>query len=212
MFKKNKFKVIFASLFTLLPALVGAVLWDKLPEKMPTHWNINGQADQYGSKLYAVLFMPIFLFAIYWFSVIITSLDPKNKGQNEKAFNSILFLVPVLSLVVNGYTYSVALGYSIKISAVFCILFGVMFLLMGNYMPKVKHNFTIGIKIPWTLNDEQNWNATHRLAGKIWFVGGFLIIPCAFLPQTVAFVSMFVIIFIITLIPVIYSYVISKRK
>ena len=212
MFKNNKFKIILASVITLLPIIAGIILWDKLPEQLPIHWGANGQVDGYAGKLQAIVFGPVLIFIVYWVCILATLLDPKNKGQNEKAFNLVIFLIPIISLATNGFVYSAALGYSLKISTLLCFLLGVLFVFLGNYMPKIKQNFTMGIKIPWTLNSEENWNATHRFTGKVWFIGGFIIAICAFLPSTISTICLLVISMIMVLIPVIYSYLFTKRK
>ncbi len=212
MFKSNKFKIIVASIITLLPLLAGFLLWDKLPDKVPMHWDINGQVDGYADKLQAIIFGPVLMFVLYWVCVLVTKLDPKNKGQNKKAFNMTIFIIPMISLAVNGLIYSAALGYGFNTSLFLCLLSGAMFVLIGNYMPKIKQNFTIGIKIPWTLDSEENWNATHRFTGKVWFIGGFLIMICAFLPATVATICMVTIIMVMAIIPFVYSYLYTKRK
>lgn len=212
MFKNNKFKIILASIITLLPILAGVILWDKLPEQMPIHWGINGEVDGYIGKWQGVVLGPVFLFVLYWFCVIFTLLDPKNKGQNIKAFNLVIFIMPIISLVIYGFIYSAALGHSLNVASFLYLLLGFMFILIGNYLPKCKQNHTIGIKIPWTLNSEENWNATHRFSGKVWVICGVLILFSIFLPTNFGAYAMIAVAAVMVALPIIYSYNYYKRQ
>jgi uncharacterized membrane protein len=88
---------------------------------------------------------------------------------------------------------------------------GVTFLYIGNYMPKCKQNFTLGIKLPWTLNSEANWNATHRLAGKVWMAAGVLFLLCIFLPKPALMLALLIILPVMVLVPLVYSYLYYKK-
>lgn len=213
MIKNNKLKIAISSLVTVLPIIAGLIFWDRLPDKIATHWSLDGTPDGFSSKALAVFGMPLILLAIFWVGIIVTALDPKNKNQNSKAFTTTLFIVPVISCVANSVIYATALGKSINMSMIAFLLVGFIFTLVGNYLPKCKQNYTIGIKISWTLENEENWNATHRLAGRLWFISGIIIMICAFLPKS--FIISYIIIavmLIMTVIPIIYSYVFYKKK
>lgn len=206
MMKQNKGKAVVSSLLTILPIGFGIAVWDKLPDPMPMHWGVNGEVDGYGSRALAVLALPLVLLAFQWLCLFITSHDPKNKGQNAKAKDLVWWLMPYVSLFVNGLMYTAALGYTVNASTWGAVFMGLLFVIIGNYMPKCKQNHTIGIKIAWTLNDEENWNATHRLAGKVWVAGGLLILVCGFLPGNVGLIVMLAATLAMVLIPFIYSY------
>ncbi len=118
----------------------------------------------------------------------------------------VIWVIPVLSCVVNGMIYAVALGAEPNISMFIGLLFGLLFVVIGNYMPKCKQNFTLGIKIRPTLESEENWNATHRVAGKLWFFGGIAVLGCAFLPEKVVVTVLAVLTVSFVAVPVIYSY------
>ncbi|MBR2405829.1 MAG: SdpI family protein [Clostridia bacterium] len=206
MIKKNKVKLALASLVTLLPLLLGVLFWNKLPETLAMHWGVDGAPDGWGSRTLAVVGMPLILLALLWLCVIVTAKDPKNKGQNQKAFGLVIWIVPVLSLFAGGMIYSVAFGYKPPMERAVALLMGVLFLAIGNYLPKCKQNHTIGIKIKWTLQSEENWNATHRIGGKVWVIGGVVLLACCFLPK--AFLSWALLIVMVPLVvfPFIYSY------
>ncbi len=205
-------KLLISSVIILLPIAAGLILWDKLPGTFATHWNLNGEADGNGSKAMAVFIMPLIFLVFQWLCVIATAADPKNKNQSPKAFNLVLWIVPVLSVVVSGLMYGIALGAEFNMTVIMSVLLGVMLIVIGNYLPKCRVNHTIGIKLPWTINDEEVWNRTHRFTSWFWVVGGVIVIATAFLSAKYAIAVLISIIILLVLIPTIYSYVIFKKK
>lgn len=212
MIKNNKWKLIISSLIILLPIVFGLVMWNQLPERIATHWGPDGTPDGWSSRAFAVFALPLFIFVTHWLCVLVTSKDPKNKDKNQKAQGLVLFICPMISLLGNGLVYTTALGMSLRVEMIMPVFFGLLFIVLGNYLPKCRQNYTIGIKISWTLNSEENWNATHRFAGKLWMIGGALIMLGAFLPTTYIFIAFFVIAMIMVIIPVIYSYNFYKKE
>ena len=206
MLKKNLKTIIITSIVTILPMLAGFVLWNKLPEKLPTHWNFEGEIDGWSGKLFAVIFLPLIMLGFHLICTIATSIDPKNKNFNTKIFGLVLWICPVLSLLCMTATYAAALGYDVKVEFIIPLFIGVLFLIIGNYLPKCKQNYTIGIKIPWTLNDEENWNKTHRLAGFVWILGSIVIIVGAFFEKAVVYTT-FIPVAVMVIVPMIYSYI-----
>ena len=210
MLKKNKWGMILSSAVILLPLAVGLLLWDKLPEQLPFHWNAAGEVDGWIRKSWGVFLMSPILLIFHWLCVLITGLDPKNKEKNEKAQKLVIWIIPVLSLLVNGMVYATALGREVNVASLMPGLMGVLLVVLGNILPKCSRNSTIGIKIPWTLNSDENWYATHRLAGKIWIAGGLCIVATAWLPFSLWI--MLPVTAAMVLIPCIYSYWFYKTK
>ena len=209
MIKKYRWQLIITSIIILLPIIAGFILWDKLPNEMPTHFNAQGEADGWSSKLFAVLGLPGVLLAVHWVCVLATQADPKKKNIPEKVFSLILWLLPVISVLGEFAIYSYAMGSKIDMTRVALILVALIFILIGNYMPKLQQSYTVGIKLPWTLNDPENWKSTHRLAGKLWGIGGTLMLLGAFTGSMIPFI---VIAALMVLIPTVYSYVFYVRK
>lgn len=205
MIKENKFKAIVSSIVILLPILFGVISWEKLPEKIATHWGPDGNPDHYSSKFFAVFCLPIIVFLLHWLCLFISKFDPKNKDQHKKIMGLVFWICPAVSILCSAFTYFYAFNVELNVGSICIAFMGLLFIIIGNYMPKCKQSYTIGLKIPWTLNDEANWNATHRFAGKLWVIGGIFMLPAAFLPEM--FLP-FVLVEIIplVLIPVIYSY------
>lgn len=212
MMKHHLRKLLLASALTLLPMAVGAVLWYELPPTLITHWGASGEADGVASKAFAVFGMPLILLALFWVCVYFTDKDPKNADQNRKPLGMVIWTVPMISCVSSGVVYAVALGATFNSAVILSLLMGVMFVLIGNYLPKCKQNFTLGIKIRPTLESEENWNATHRLAGKLWFFGGFAMFLCMLLPSTAAFAVIMVLIAVMVIVPVVYAYAYRRRQ
>lgn len=210
MLKNNKKKILISSIITILPMLFGFAAWNKLPEKIATHWGADGNPDGYSGKLFAVIGLPIIILAVHWLCIAITSLDPKNKDQNRKVFGLVFWICPVISLVCSAAVYITAIKGEFNVGGIMILLLGIIFIVIGNYLPKCKHNYTIGIKIPWTLNSEENWNATHRFAGKVSVIGGVILLPLALLPLN--FLPVILIpVLVIALAPMIYSYCYYKK-
>jgi uncharacterized membrane protein len=212
MLKKNKGLMILTSVIILLPMLAGILLWEQLPERMATHWGVNGEADGWSSRPVAVFGMPLFLLAIHWLGVWVTGQDRRNRNQSEKVLQMMFWIAPVISLLGCGSTYASALGQPLRIDRLALLLLGIVFAIVGNYLPKCRQNYTIGIKIVWTLSDEENWNATHRLAGKLWMIGGLLLMLCAFLTGPALTWVVPGVLGIMVGVPILYSWRFSQRK
>ena len=211
MINKNRSKIVISSIIVLLPMLFGVIMWDELPAMMTTHWGADGNADGVSGKAFTVFGLPFIFLILHVFSVLFTLSDKKQKDQDPKALGIVFWIIPAVSLVVNGMMYRTALGGEFRLELLLPALFGLMFIFIGNYLPKVKQNRTLGIKIPWTLNNEENWNKTHRLGGKVWFCGGIMILLSLFLPIKVMLPTMVVLLAVIFIVPVVYSYCIYRQ-
>ena len=208
MIKKHLKMLILTSVVILLPILAGLFLWDRLPEEVPIHWNMNGDADQYSSKLFAVVFMPLLFVVLQWVAVLLTSADPKRQNQSEKVKNLVFWLVPMISILIPAFMYFGALGIAVRIDILLPIILGLLFVAVGNYLPKCRQSYTIGIKLPWTLASEENWNRTHRLAGWVWVAGGILLMVLGFFQIPIMLVAVAI---GMALIPLVYSYLLYRK-
>ena len=212
-FKNNKWKILISSLLTLSPMLFGLAVIDILPEQMVIHWGISGEANGWSSPLFVILFLPSLLFALNLICLGLTPLlDKRNLTQNKKAMNIIFWIMPMLSIYVNGILYATAFGLEFNMMAGVCILLGILFLAIGNYMPKISQNRSLGIKIKWTLANEENWNATHRFSGKIYFAAGIILLLCMFLPEGFFLAAIILTMLVAVVLPIAYSYNFYKRQ
>ena len=211
MFKKHLKTLIITTIVTLLPVLAGVILWNKLPEQFPIHFNAAGEVDGWSSKAFGVFGLPLILVAFQWLCGLGSlKMDPKAENLEGKVFSLVLWIIPVLSVVLNALVYCTALGMDMNVQIIMPLLIGLLMVIIGNWLPKCKHSYTLGIKLPWTLADETNWNRTHRFAGPIWVVCGMVIMVCgliggAFLwVMPVAFVAMIA-------APTVYSYLLFRK-
>ena len=210
MLKKNWLKILISSLVTLSPIAFGLIMWNKLPETMSTHWGISGEADGFSSRTFAVFGLPLILLALNFICIVTSFFDKKNQGT--KAHNMIYYIVPGISLFTNAMVYSAAFEKTWNFIAIVPILLGLLFAVMGNLMPKIRQNSTLGFKLKWTLQSEENWNATHRFGGKVMVIAGFLVMLTAFLPILPMFFTFMAIILIAAFIPMLYSYLYYKKE
>ena len=208
MIKKNLKIFILTSIVILLPIIAGVILWDKMPEQMPIHWNISGEADKWCSKAFGVFALPLIMLAIHWICLSITLADPKNRDNSGKIINIAFWIIPVISLALSAFTYSAAIGNAMNIELFSALLLGFIFIITGNYMPKCRQSYTVGIKLPWTLHREENWNKTHRAAGAVWVINGIITIIAGFF----SFVPLMITALAAAAIfPVIYSYILYRK-
>ena len=210
--KHYKGRLWLSSCLTLLPIPIGFLLWNRLPNSMAIHWGANGEADGFGSKLLAILLPSLILLAVHWLCMLVTFLDKSNTEQNEKVFGLIFWVCPSLSILLGGFVYGFSLGLPLGIFSILYPIIGIPFALIGNYMPKCKQNKTIGIKTLRTLSSEENWNATHRFAGKVWVIVGFLITLLAFLPNAVGYVALPIAFLVAVILPLVYSRRFDKQR
>ena len=211
--KEHKGKLILTSLLVLLPLAAGLLLWNRLPAQLPMHWNAAGEVDGWGSRWMVVCLLPLFLLLIHWVCVVACFIDPKNKGQNRKALGLVLWVCPAVSLLAGFMSFSSALGMGLRIEKLVLIFLGLLFIIIGNYLPKCKQNYTIGIRVMWALDDEENWTATHRFASRLWVGCGVVILLLAFLPWGAAglWISLGLVL-LASLASVLYSYIFYRKK
>ena len=171
---KDKKFAFWSSLVILVPCVIGLFLWNKLPQQLPTHFGPTGQPDGWSGRPMAVFGIPAIMLAVHWVLMLLTRLDKRNIQGNEKVMKIVMAVIPALSLILSFTVYGTALGYEFRITNLMFFFMGLLFIGLGNYLPKCRQNATLGIKLPWTLYNEENWNKTHRFAGFVWVIGGVL--------------------------------------
>jgi len=201
-------KELYQIIIALIPVIYLGIIYNSLPTKVPIHLNIQGEIDRFGNKseLILIALMPLLIYVI--FSVV-----PKNKikamGKKYQKLKTLLILLISLLAVyilylIKNQTFS---------NPNFIILsIGILYTIFGNYSKTIKSNYFIGIRTPWTLKNETVWKNTHILAGKLWFVGGIIIIISSLVVSKTYNTYLFLVITaVIALIPVVYSYVQFKK-
>ena len=209
--KINKKLLLFTSILILLSSLVGCVFWYQLPEKMPTHFNLLGQADGYNHKVFAIFGLPALMLLMHWLLLFLMIKDPKSSNISSKIQVLIYWIIPFVSCLSMISIFGESLGYSMMSGLLAQIFMGVVMIVIGNYLPKTHRNYIIGIRLPWTLENDGNWRKTHRLAGKIWVLGGLLLFLNSFV-QIYVYWVFFLTLLLVVLMPGVYSYQLSKSE
>ena len=209
MWKEQKKLILITCVIILLPIIVGFLYWNQMPDVVATHFNIKGEADGWSSKWFAVVGLPLFLLAVHLLCSLVTGKDPKYNSYPKIMKRIVLWICPVVSWIGSISVYAYELNWKIDMIKWIYLVVGITFLVLGNYLPKVKQNYFLGIKLPWTYASEDNWNKTHRFGGKVWFVGGIL-----FLLNMVLKIKYLepVIMIAMILLPTVYSYLYSRKE
>lgn len=214
--EKYKTKFILTSVVCLLPLILSVILYDQLPQQVAVHWDQAGVANNYVPKALAAFGLPFFCLGIHCISFFMRRQDPKAANTSAAIGKFIDWLIPLMSLILLPVTLFIAIGVEIPIPLLVSVMVGGIFIVVGNYLPKSRQNYTIGIRLPWTLTDPDNWNKTHRLAGYLWIIGGFVMIVIAFmatkLRPSVGVPLVLLLVLLLSGIPAIYSYVMYHRK
>ena len=206
--KASKKEMILSVVLCLLPILLGLFLWKELPEQVPTHFGLNNEPDGYSSKAFAVFGLPAIMAALDVLCLFGLKSDPKADKHGTVLAKMMLYFIPGLSILVCSLCLMIAVGKNINLALIIQLFIGVLFIVVGNYLPKCRQNYTMGIKLPWTLNDEDNWNYTHRLGGFVWVIAGLVQIVNAFIGSPWVF---FGVVFVAAFIPMIASYIYYRK-
>lgn len=214
----NKFLNRTVWIVVVIPMIYLALVWNSLPNKIAMHFDLHGNADKFDSKnqfLWFMMFMAVISIIIYLLLCNIWRIDPKkyaaeNKGRLQKiGFALVVFLSAIECIVIYMSTH-VSLKLDLRF---FFALIGIFWAVIANYMNNLKPNYFAGFRLPWTLENEENWRRTHHLASKLWFAGGLVIAAiCIFTSTTVSIIAIFSILLTITVIPIVYSYRFYRKQ
>ena len=193
---------------------VTAAMFGSLPEKIPTHWNIKGEIDGWASKAWGASFVPLLMIGLFLMFRALPWLSPKQFTLDS--FRSTYDFIVLIFLVFCAYMQGVTIWAAIKgqFDASRVIIGGVclLFAALGNVLGKVRRNFWVGVRTPWTIASDRVWNATHRLTAKLFVGAGLLglLVTVSGLPPLPSFVVMFSGIMFAALFPVGYSLYLYK--
>lgn len=196
----------------LVPFLFVAWFWNKFPEQIPTHFGVDGNPDDYSDKVTGLILFPTINILLYFLFIVLPKIDPRKKNYDLFADKYKIIRLAMHSFLsfIFMTTIFFSLGYKFNIS--YIVLYGVMilFLIMGNLMGNIRHNYFVGVRTPWTLANEEVWIKTHRLTAKLWVVSTLIVmVLLPFLPQPEIVFGVYI--GLISIIPIVYSYVIYKK-
>ncbi len=208
---KSKLSKYLYWLIAIFPFILSAAFYSRLPERMAIHWDAAGNANGFASKTMAAFGVPALFVAAILFVNFRISTDPNQQNIDRSPQLKLIrkWGVAAIANLGQGAMIFKAMNYKFNISTFLLTLVGLLIIAMGNYLPKCKYNYTLGIKLPWTLASEENWRKTHRFAGFLWIIGGIFMIVSAFVPSTWMIIF---IVLILAAVPAAYSYSIYRKE
>ena len=217
--KKNILNLSWKSEFLPVVAVTICIIssfyfYANFPEIIATHWNFSGEVDGWSGKAFGAFFLPALILVAYLMMLAFPYFDPKKERYSEFSrpyaiFRSILVgVLALLYLVTSFYN----LGYNLNVAAITATTVGLTMIVIGNYLGKIKKNWFVGVRTPWTLSSENVWNKTHRLSGKLFIVWGVIIIIAPWLPPLLAAIFFILGIVMILAGSTIYSYLLFKKE
>lgn len=215
--KNNLSKIITVLALIIIPFVYAAYLYPNLPDTIPTHFNMYGEADGWGSRE-SIYLLPIILGGVSLFVFLLLSnikkLDPKRYANaDDELFRKFaLYIVVFMSCLTLVILYG-TVHRNLPMNQLILGLLGLGFTGLGIYMPKLKQNYFAGFRLPWTLESESNWNYTHQIAGKYWTIGGVLqVLAAIFIKGKMLFILFMSLMAIIVIIPILYSYLFFRKE
>ncbi len=161
---------------------VSVAVYPQLPERVPTHWNIHGEVDDYSSRAFGAFLIPMIMIGVAIITPLMPKIDPRrsNYAKFESTYWFMINLVLTFMLAVHFVVLAVTLGADIPIERVIPFGVGALFAIIGNVMPRTRSNWSFGIRTPWTLSSDRVWERTHRVGGYLMFAGGLIVMVAAF--------------------------------
>lgn len=205
-------KKIISILLLIIPFILIAVYWQDLPDKIPLHWNAAGEVDKYSESRWGIFVLPGLSLLIFLFLFIVPKIDPKgNFGQFLKTYWTILNILMFFFLIIFMLVLYVSLGYEFDQAFFIHSALYVLFMLLGNFFGKIRPNYFIGIRTPWTLENEEVWRKTHKMAGVLWVVFSLLMLLLNFIWPEIGEKLFIPYVLVITLVPAVYSFFVFKN-
>lgn len=193
--------------------LASGLCWTTAPEQIPVHWNLRGEVDRYGGKVEGLLLLPLMTAGLYLLLRFIPSLDPKkeNFAQFGSVYSIIRVATTVLLAIIHFSIVCIALGYPVDMGLVVSVGTGSLLILIGNFMGKIRPNWFVGVRTPWTLSSKKSWVKTHRMSGWLFMLMGLAVIATGVTRSVYALTIMLILILSGTLWTVLYSWLVWQR-
>ncbi len=211
----TKLTITIVMVLIALSLLAGVLLWNQLPDPMPSHWDANDHVNGYMPKVWGVFMIPLMAMGLLALFLIIPSIDPlkANIAQFRETFNLFITLIITFVFYVYGLTIVWSLGYqNFKMSAALLPFIGILFIFIGYLLRRAKRNFFIGIRTPWTLSSDSVWDKTHQVGSVLFMISGIFAFLGAFFGGVTAFLLMLIPLIGSTLFLVVYSYILYRDE
>jgi uncharacterized membrane protein len=193
--------------------VLAAWAWPRLPAQIPTHWNVQGEVDGHGNKFVGLLVLPLTVLGIYFLMMLLPLFDPgrANYRNFAKTYNVLRLGFVAFMAVFYGATVAAAFGRPVDMTLVAFLGTAILFCVIGNLMGKIRPNWFVGVRTPWTLSSKQSWDKTHRLAGWLFLVMGALFAVVAFIHNTWTLAAMITTDALCLAWIVVYSYLVFRN-
>jgi len=201
-------------LLIILAIAASFYFYANFPDQVATHWNFAGQPDAYSSKAFGAFFFPGLIIGLYLLFLVLPKIDPKKDRYTEFAKTYHIFKGILMFFFVAIYFIAslAGIGYDVKMNLVMPLIVGLLFILLGNYMGKIKPNWFMGIRNPWTLSSDLVWNKTHRLGGKLFIIVGLLFLLSSFFTSNLLAIWIMALVILILIITFVYSYLLYRKE
>jgi len=202
-----------AILLVLATLVAGALIHPYLPDQVPSHWNIRGEVDAYSSRFWGAYGFPLLNAGIYLLMLCLPLLDPRrdNYVKFSKTYQLLKLLLICFLTGIYVITVLAAMGYNVSVDRLVPLGVSLLFIVIGNFMGKIRQNYFVGIKLPWTLANEEVWQKTHRMAGPLWVVAGLFGVLGAFIGGQAAAVLLSGGLALAVIVPTIYAYLLYRK-
>ena len=195
--------------------IASAVVYPRLPATIPTHWNgFEGQPNGYSSRMWGAWMVPLFLMGMGALLRFLPVIDPRGRNYAKfgGTFEGIMISLMLFALGLHIIVLRAALGYPVNMQRTLPIGVGILFIVIGNLLPRARPNWFIGLRTPWTLSSDRVWEKTHRFGGRIFVAGGILMVLAAFVSAQWAHVVLFAVVLLCSAGALVYSYLEWRRE
>ena len=202
-------------LIILIPFAVIYYFWNDLPEQIPMHWNFAGEVDDWGTKTEGMGMLPLINIFLYILFLVVPRFDPKRENYSlfDGAYYTIRLMIHLFISSMLMVTLAYSLGYDINITRFVINYILILFIVIGNVLGNVRYNYTIGLRMPWTLASELVWRKTHRLASKLWVSSSLITIFAGLLLGEEMLKYLFIAnMGVILVVPTVYSYLVFQEE
>ncbi|MDY3817969.1 MAG: SdpI family protein [Lachnospiraceae bacterium] len=205
--KISKWKSIVSSLFILLPVVAEWILLEIFSEQVVYAGGLTKN-----TILVMGIIQTVVLWILHFVCLYFTMKDCGNQNQSEKALGMTFWIVPIIAWFPAGISMKALLHLPFDLTFLTLVFLSALLIIVGNYLPKCRRNSTLGIKVKWTLYNDENWNATHRFGGRVWVIGGLVLFLLALLPKTNLILPFFPVMLVVIFAPMIYSYLYYRKQ
>ncbi|ASS99148.1 MULTISPECIES: SdpI family protein [Geobacillus] len=208
--KSNRLAIV----LTVFAYVISLAAIPYLPDQVAIHWNASGEADGFSNKWLGAFLPPLLMTFLIMLMGVLPKFDPKKEsyGRFQKSYRIVNAALACFFLLLHIATLAYNLGVSVDIGRLVPLGVGALLIVLGNYMPKIKPNYFIGIRTPWTLESETVWNKTHRLGGKVFIVMGMLLMLTAFSRGDIQFVLLMLVIVFGNLYLIVQSFLYFRKE